>query len=1227
MPTAGRVGLFGVTAAGATIANIGLLHETVTGDYFVGGLVGDQQGGAISKAYSTGSVSGGVGSGGLGVGGLVGSMESGSISQAYSTASVIGGILPTGLGSAGVGGLVGYQGGGSISQAYSTGAVSGAHNCFGVGGLVGYQQSGSISQAYSTGAVSGGTNALYVGGYIGHQTGGTVSSSFWDTDTAGQPSSADGTGETDSAMKTQATYTGWDFTAGSGFWSTGGSYPYLQALGPTAVNTVTVSACSQAGLLAAIAAAGSGGTVQFTADCTITAASTITLGQDVVIDGNGHAVTISGGASVEVLSVGSGATVTLKALTISGGTSTTDAGGIHNSGTLTISNSTVSGNSTKGCYFYQTGCTSDPAGGGGIYNAGTLTINSSTISSNSVSGCAGPSACSANAVSGGGIYNAGALIVSNSTFNANRTVNGFGGGIYNGGTVLTVTNSTFSGNDSTNSFNNGSGIYNAAGSTLTVGNSTFSNNTASSAGGGIENLGTMTVSNSTFSGNSVGGGLGGGLGGQGIANFGAAILANTILSDPPSRDCAGTITDNGGNLARDASCGFSQSSSASSVTTLNLGTLANNGGPTQTIALLAGSSAIGAGLESVCTATPINSLDQRGDPRSTLTCDSGAYDTGIPLTQAPQTIAFAALPNHTYGDASFTVSATASSGLPVSFAVGATDKCTIAGNTLTITGAGTCTVTASQGGNAGYTAATPVARGFSVAQAPLTITASSAGMTYGGIVPLITPSYGGLVNGDSAPATLPACGATAANSSPVATYPTACTGAADPNYSIGYVTGTFTVGQAPLTVTATNQQITYGGTLPSFTASFSGLVGADTSVSEQGKTSCSSTPATPVNAGNYPITCTTTDPNYGPITAVQGTLTIAQAPLTITASSPSMTYGGNVPTITPSYSGLLNGASAAATPPTCAAGATSSSPVGTYATSCSGAVDPNYAPITYVAGTLTINKATATLALTSLSQTYTGTPRVVGVTTSPSGLSGVAVTYNGSSTAPTAAGSYPVSASVSNATYTASPVSGTLTVAKATQPISFAALPSRQLGSAPFTVSATGGASGNAVTFSAAPDTVCTASGTNGTTITLVGVGTCTVTANQMGNANYLAASPVSQAFSVVYPPLYLVTSITNSPAGAVKTGSIVTEMLTLGNHAATAQTVTMNVTLTYTGKGGSLSLTLPLTIKLNAGQTVSQAVSFPITALFPRGSYTLSVTASDKSGNTAASSGTLTVS
>jgi hypothetical protein len=87
------------------------------------------------------------------------------------------------------------------------------------------------------------------------------------------------------------------------------------------------------------------------------------------------------------------------------------------------------------------------------------------------------------------------------------------------------------------------------------------------------------------------------------------------------------------------------------------------------------------------------------------------------VTQAGQSITFAAIPNHQPGDAPFTVSASASSGLPVSFAI-ASGPATISGNTVTLTGpTGTVTVRASQAGDLDHTAAPDVERSFEVGYA------------------------------------------------------------------------------------------------------------------------------------------------------------------------------------------------------------------------------------------------------------------------------------------------------------------------------------------------------------------------------------------------------------------------------------------------------------------------------------------------------------------------------
>jgi hypothetical protein len=104
------------------------------------------------------------------------------------------------------------------------------------------------------------------------------------------------------------------------------------------------------------------------------------------------------------------------------------------------------------------------------------------------------------------------------------------------------------------------------------------------------------------------------------------------------------------------------------------------------------------------------------------------------------------------------------------------------------------------------------------------------------------------------------------------------------------------------------------------------------------------------------------DANYT-ISYVAGAITVSKAAvLTVTASSPAVSYGAAVPTVTPSYSGWVNGdtSSSLTTAPTCSTTYTTTSAPGTYPTTCSGAVDANYT-ITYVVGTVSVSKATPTV--------------------------------------------------------------------------------------------------------------------------------------------------------------------------------------------------------------------------------------------------------------------------
>jgi CSLREA domain-containing protein len=218
-----------------------------------------------------------------------------------------------------------------------------------------------------------------------------------------------------------------------------------------------------------------------------------------------------------------------------------------------------------------------------------------------------------NGTNGGVILNRGILSITNTTFRENTANAGSGGALYNYQGILNITNSTFTNNSAVS----GGAIKNDAG-TLNITNSTFSGNTAPGGSGGaiINFTGVTNLKNSTFSGNSSSNGS--------IYLFtGTLNYANTIIANSTGGDCvnAGTLGTNTNNLVEDGSCSASLSGDP------NLGALANNGGATQTLALIAGSTAINAGDDSICAASPVSNLDQRGITRPNgLHCDIGAYE-------------------------------------------------------------------------------------------------------------------------------------------------------------------------------------------------------------------------------------------------------------------------------------------------------------------------------------------------------------------------------------------------------------------------------------------------------------------------------------------------------------------------------------------------------------------------------------------------------------------------
>ena len=413
----------------------------------------------------------------------------------------------------------------------------------------------------------------------------------------------------------------------------------LLALSPQSNHAATfnVAASDEAGFVAAVAAANDEGTNPG-ADTIVLTNSTFSfltydnpgdygynalpvITSEIVIEGNGSTIERGAGATQDFrfFQLTSSGSLTIEDATISGGTADVggaifNSGGISGSdtgGTLTLTNSTLSGNSAAalgGAIF----------NGGGVMDSsmgGTVTLNHSTLSGNNAT------------TNGGGIFNGGGISdsatggtvsLTNATLSGNTATNN-GGGIYNdggnndsttGGTV-TLTNSTLSGNDA----NDGGGIFNDAGL----------NN--SSTGGNV------TLIRSLVSGNTAG--------------TAAEVYNNDAGSYP------GTITAANDNVfghyaltSGQAFSGFLPDLVDDVNATAGYGnvplsdildsTLANNGGPTQTHALIpdaGGTPTLNPALNRVACGL---ADDQRGYLRDAGLCDSGAFElNGTPPSTDP----------------------------------------------------------------------------------------------------------------------------------------------------------------------------------------------------------------------------------------------------------------------------------------------------------------------------------------------------------------------------------------------------------------------------------------------------------------------------------------------------------------------------------------------------------------------------------------------------------------
>jgi hypothetical protein len=352
-------------------------------------------------------------------------------------------------------------------------------------------------------------------------------------------------------------------------------------------------------------------------------------GKTLTINGGG-VITLDGGSSTQLLLITSSAGTTLEHLTLAHGQAP---------------------NAT-------------PTGGALLVSGSDLTLTGDTFTNNNASGDA------AHDAKGGALYmTGGTLTVQTSTFKHNGAIDttigrsAHGGALYyTGSGMVTITGSTF--NDNTaqaQAVAYGGAIASFA--SATIGNSTFTGNSATIAGGSSSSaaLGgaiygvTLIFRNDTLAGDSASAPGAGASGGELYYNPSAGgpsprlSIANTILAHGTTNgvdsNCGGDLPpdDEGYNIDSSMSCHFDTFIHTHDLTNLDplLSPLANNGGPTETMALTAGSQAIDDGLDANCAAALVGGVDQRGHPRPEgAHCDIGAYE----FVHIPSVIALTATP-------------------------------------------------------------------------------------------------------------------------------------------------------------------------------------------------------------------------------------------------------------------------------------------------------------------------------------------------------------------------------------------------------------------------------------------------------------------------------------------------------------------------------------------------------------------------------------------------------
>jgi hypothetical protein len=480
-------------------------------------------------------------------------------------------------------------------------------------------------------------------------------------------------------------------------------------------------------------------------------------------------------------------------------------------------------------------------------------------------------------------------------------------------------------------------------------------------------------------------------------------------------------------------------------------------------------------------------------------------------------------------DQPVTLTATASSWLPVTYASSTPDVCTVSGATLTPTAVGTCTVTASQSGNAQYAPADSMSGFFPVEKISQTISFSPPGSATVDRPVILTGTASSGLSVFYASGSTDVCTVMGSTLTPARAG--TCTVTASQSGNAQYapadsMSGSFPVEKISQTISFTPPDGAEAGQRVILSASATSNLAVSFASVTTGVCTVSGRTATTIRAGDCAIAASQAgDDRYAAAGSVRKSFAVARIPQTIDFRPPQDVAFGRPVTLIATASSGLPVSYRTSTPDVCTvSGRTvTTRAVGACAITASQAGDDRYAPARDAARSFRVERAAQTITFTPPDGMTLGQP----VTLSASASSGLDVSYHADTPAVCTVSDATVSPATSGTcTITASqpgnddyapasdvfrsfPIHSTV-VRKTSQTIAFAQPSARAVGQvASLSASAT---SGLVVSFRSDTPSVCTVSGD---TVTAIAAGACAVTASQAGDDRFAAARDLQRSFAV----------------------------------------------------------------------------------------------------------------